>query len=289
MAIGSDCVTWFQGEWHRGNTPILGAADHATWLGTMVFDGARAFDGTAPDLDLHCARLIRSAKIMGLGPCVTAAELEALCLDGVKQFGGNRPLYLRPMMWSCEGTPAMIDAEPGSTAYAVCVEDLAFVAPGPFSLTLSPFRRPSADSALNEAKAACHYANNGRIVREARSRGFNNAVSLDQDGFVAETGSTNIFLVKDGVVRTPAPNGTFLNGITRQRVIALLREDGVTVEETRLTPKDIAEADELFVTANAQKIVPVTQYEDREMSSVATALHARTLYWDYALQQRRAA
>ena len=77
-------------------------------------------------------------------------------------------------------------------------------APGPLALTVSPFRRPPPDAALCEAKAACHYPNNARIVREARARGFQNALSLDQEGNVAETASTNVFLVRDGVVMTPA-------------------------------------------------------------------------------------
>ncbi|MEM8572516.1 MAG: branched-chain amino acid aminotransferase [Pseudomonadota bacterium] len=289
MAIGSDCVTWFEGRWHAGNIPILGAADHATWLGTMVFDGARAFDGATPDLDLHCARLIRSAEMMGLEPCASTDELITLCLEGAARMGPGRPLYLRPMMWSREGMPSMIDPDPEETAFAVCIEDLAFAAPGPFALTMSPFRRPSRDAALNDAKAACHYANNGRIIREAKTRGFNNALSLDQDGNVAETGSSNVFLVRDGVVATPTPNGSFLNGITRQRVIALLREDGVRVEETTLLPQDFDTADEIFLTANAQKIIAVTRYETRELKSTAMAARARALYWDYAHQSRRAA
>jgi branched-chain amino acid aminotransferase len=289
MAIGTKCVTWYEGRWHEGNTPILGAADHGTWLGTLVFDGARAFENVTPDLDLHCARLVRSAEIMGLVPCIEAGELEELCREGIRRLAGSTPLYIRPMMWSREGTPAMIDPEPDTTAIALCIEDLAFRAPGPVALTLSPYRRPPPDAGLNDAKAACQYANNGRILREARSRGFQNALSLDQEGLVAETGSTNIFLVKDGVVRTPAPNGTFLNGITRQRVIALLRDEGVSVEEASLRLEDFAGADEMFMTANAQKIVAVTRYEQRQLRSTAMAQKARALYWEFAHQTRRAA
>lgn len=289
MAIGTESLTWFEGSWHEGNHRILGAADHATWLGTLVFDGARAFEGTLPDLDLHCARLIRSAEILGLQAPMGADEVEALIRDGVRRFGAGKPLYLRPMIWSCGGTPAMIDPDPETSAIAICIEDYGFRQPAPYALTLSPFRRPSRNSGLNDAKAACQYANNGRIIREARSRGFDNALSLDQQGNVAETGSTNVFLVKDGVVRTPVPNGTFLNGITRQRIIALLREDGVTVEEASLLPEDFSDADEMFITANAAKVVGVTRYEERELASTAMAERARALYWDYAHQTRRAA
>ena len=68
MALGGSALTWFDGRWHAGNHPVLGAADHGTWQGTLVFDGARSFDGVMPDLDLHSARVVRSAEVMGLAP-----------------------------------------------------------------------------------------------------------------------------------------------------------------------------------------------------------------------------
>jgi branched-chain amino acid aminotransferase len=289
MALGGRILTWYEGRWIEGNAPILGAADHGAWQGTMVFDGARAFEGVAPDLDRHCVRLVRSAEIMGLAPPMEADALAALFREGIGRLGTEVPLYLRPMMWSREGSPAIIDPDPASTAVAVCLEGLPLRSPGRMSLTVSPFRRPTRDSALTEAKAACHYPNNARIVREARARGFDNALSLDQEGHVAETASTNAFLVRDGVVLTPVPNGTFLAGITRARVIGLLRADGVEVVETALSVADFAVADEIFLTGNANKVVPVTRFEDREMASTAMAERARRLYWDFAHQTRRAA
>jgi branched-chain amino acid aminotransferase len=290
MALGQRSLTWFEGRWHEGNTPILGAADHATWQGTMVFDGARAYDGVTPDLDLHCARLIASATAMGLEPPVSAAEVEAIVRDGVRRFGTERPLYLRPMMWSREGSPAIVDPEPASTAFAVCLEDLPFRAPGqPMDLTVSPWRRPSPDSAISSAKAACHYPNNARIVRDARARGFHNALSLDQQGHVAETSSSNVFLVRGGVVMTPAANGTFLAGITRRRVIGLLRADGLEVVEASLTVADFAAADEIFLTGNANKVTGVTRFEDRALGEGPAARRAWALYRDFAHAGRRAA
>ena len=289
MALGGSILTWFEGRWHAGNVPILGAADHGAWLGTMVFDGARAFEGVTPDLDLHCARLVRSAEAMGLAAPLDARAIEALMRDGVRRIGADRPLYLRPMVWSREGSPSIIDALPGSSAFAICLEEVAMPAPGPFALTVSPFRRPSPDSAVCEAKAACHYPNNARMVREARARGFQNALSLDQEGHVAETASTNAFLVRDGVVMTPVANGTFLAGITRARVIDLLRADGVEVVEATLTVADFAAADEIFLTGNAGKVTPVTRFEERELPGAPVAARARALYWDYAHQGRRAA
>jgi branched-chain amino acid aminotransferase len=289
MAFGGSILTWFDGRWHAGNPAVMRAADHGTWQGTLVFDGARAFEGVTPDLDLHCDRIIRSAEAMGLAAPLGAREIEALIREGIARLGTDRPLYLRPMMWSLEASPALIDAIPESTVLAVCLEELPLREPGPLALTVSPFRRPPPDAALCEAKAACHYPNNARIVREARARGFQNALSLDQAGNVAETASTNVFLVRDGTVMTPVANGTFLSGITRARVTALLRADGVEVVEATLTVADFAAADEIFLTGNANKVTPVTRFEARELGPGRMAARARALYWDYAHQTRRAA
>ena len=289
MALGQRVLTWFDGRWHEGNAAVIGVADHGAWLGTMVFDGARAFEGVTPDLDLHCARIIRSAEVMGLIPPVTAEEIEGLIREGVRRIGAHVPMYLRPMMWSRQGTDALIDADPASTAFAICLEEYTFRPIAPYALGVSPYRRPAPDAAICEAKAACHYANNARVITEARTRGFHNALSLDQAGNVAETASTNAFLVRDGVVTTPAPNGTFLDGITRQRVIALLRADGLEVTETTLTVEDFAAAEEIFLTGNAQKITVATRFQDRELGFGPVAARARALYWDYAHQRRSAA
>ncbi|MEL6680420.1 MAG: aminotransferase class IV, partial [Pseudomonadota bacterium] len=118
MAFGTRIETWYEGAWHAGNLPILGAADHGTWLGTLVFDGARTFEGVTPDLDLHCIRLIRSAHAMGLAPRETAEEVEAIARAGIARFDGE-DLYIRPMMWSREGAPGMIAPEPESCAFAL--------------------------------------------------------------------------------------------------------------------------------------------------------------------------
>ncbi len=289
MAFGTRVLTWFEGRWHEGNTPILGAADHGTWQGTLVFDGARAFEGVIPDLDLHCQRIVRSARAMEMVPAMEAEEIEAIIREGVAKYAPGTPLYLRPMMWSTECSPALIDAVPDSTRIAICIEDLPLTEPGNLALTVSPYRRPRQDTAMTEAKAACLYPNNARIVRDARARGFHNALSLDLEGNVAETASTNVFMLRDGVVLTPVPNGTFLAGITRARTIALLRDAGVTVEETSLTVEDFHQAEEIFITGNANKVMPVTRFEERELPFGDVARTARRLYWDYAHSRAEAA
>ncbi len=282
MAVGKEIVTWFEGQWHRDNAPIIRAADHAAWLGSAVFDGARQFEGVRPDLDLHAARIIRSAEAMGMVAPVDAATVRGLLEEGCAQFPADAALYLRPMMWACDSTPGIIDLVPESTGFSICIETLPMPEPGSFSLTVSPYSRPRPDMALTEAKAASLYANNGRIMAEARARGFSNALSRDPEGNVAETASTNVFMVRDGVVFTPVPNGTFLNGLTRQRVIGLLRADGIEVVETTLAVEDFHAAEEIFVTGNIAKVMPVARFEDRGLPTGGVAARARALYWDWA-------
>ncbi|GIX12483.1 MAG: aminotransferase [Paracoccaceae bacterium] len=282
MAIGTIIRTFHNGRWHEGNAPILGAADHGAWQGTMVFDGARAFEGVTPDLDRHCARLIESARVMGLNTTLTAEEIAAIAREGLRGFAPQAAVYIRPMMWSRESGPGIVPPDPDSTDFALCLEDLPMPEPRGLSLTVSPYLRPHPLAAMTEAKCAALYANNGRIIREALARGFDNALSRDHEGNVAETASTNVFMVRDGEVFTPAPNGTFLNGITRQRVIGLLRADGFTVHETTLTVKDFHQAEEIFTTGNAAKVMPVTRFEDHRLQFGPVARRARALYWEFA-------
>ena len=119
-------------------------------------------------------------------------------------------------------------------------------------------------------------------MAEARKRGFSNALSKDFEGNIAETASTNVFMVRDGVVFTPVPNGTFLNGLTRQRVIGLMQADGIEVVECTLAVEDFHRADEIFVTGNIAKVMPVAKFEDRDLEQGKLAKRAREIYWDWA-------
>jgi branched-chain amino acid aminotransferase len=105
-------------------------------------------------------------------------------------------------------------------------------------------------------------------------------------GNVAETATSNIFMARDGEVLTPAPSGCFLNGITRQRVIQLLRDDGVTVREETLSLQDFRDADEIFSTGNAQKVMPIVQFDDRHLQYGPLCRRARELYWDFSTSAR---
>jgi len=274
--------TFFEGKWHDGNVPIMGPRTHAAWLGSVVFDGARAFEGVAPDLDRHVARTNQSAISFGLKPVVDAGTWLALANEGIARFGANAELYIRPMYWAQSGLGGGVLFDPESTNWCLSIYEAPIPKPVGNAITLSPFRRPTTECAPVEAKAACLYPNNSRALAEAASRGFQNALMLDMLGNVAEFGNSNVFMAKDGVVFTPVPNGTFLNGITRQRVISLLRGDGVTVVEKTLRYADFLAADEIFSSGNFAKVAPVIRIDERELKPGPFYTRARKLYWDFA-------
>ncbi len=279
----SKTLTFFEDDWHEGNLPIMGVRTHAAWLCTSVFDGARAFEGVMPDLDLHCARINESAKVMSLKPVVSTETWMALAREGLKRFDHGAELYVRPMYWPEDAAVGgAVRPDPETTRWCLTLYVAPLPKPVGSAITLSPFRRPTRENAPVDAKAGCLYPNNARAMTEARARGFDNCLMCDMLGNVAELATANIFMVKDGVAYTPAPNGTFLAGITRARVIALLREAGVTVVETTLRYADFQTADEIFSTGNYTKVSPITRLDDRSLQPGPVFQRARALYWEYA-------
>jgi branched-chain amino acid aminotransferase len=281
---GETSKTWtfFDEDWHEGNAPIMGPRTHAAWLCSVVFDGARAFEGVAPDLDLHCARVNDSAKKMFLIPAVSTDQWIKLAREGIARFSANVALYIRPMYWAEREGPWIQAHDPESTRWCLSIYEAPMREPKGFSVTLSPFRRPTLDTMPVDAKAGCLYPNNARMLFDAQARGFDNAIVCDMLGNVAELATSNIFMAKDGVVFTPIPNGTFLAGITRQRVIGLLRKDGMEVVEKVLTYQDFEAADEIFSTGNYSKVVPVTKIGERPLEQGPLYAKARRLYWEFA-------
>ncbi|MBV1696745.1 MAG: branched-chain amino acid aminotransferase [Hyphomicrobiales bacterium] len=278
----SKTITFFENDWHEGNVPIMGVRTHAAWLCTSVFDGARAFEGTAPDLDLHFARVNESAKTMGLKPLVPVGTWLDLAREGLKRFERDAELYIRPMYWPEDATGGAVRLDPETTRWCLALYVAPLPKPTGTAITLSPYRRPTRDSAPVDAKAGCLYPNNARAMTESRSRGFDNCLMCDLLGNVAELATANIFMVKDGAVFTPVPNGTFLAGITRARVIKLLRAAGMSVTETTLSYADFQSADEIFSSGNYTKVSPIVRIDGRSLQPGPVYRKARELYWEYA-------
>ncbi len=284
MATGTNIRTYFEGRWHDGDAMIMRAADHGSWLGTTVFDGARYFEGMAPDLEAHLARVNRSAEALMITPSVATDAMLEIVREGLSLYSKDAAVYIRPMYWAIEGGDLGIVPKPNSTGFAISLEEIPMSAPeASTTLTTTRFRRPTLDCAVVNAKAGCLYPNNARMLAEARAKGFGNALVADALGNVAESGSANVFMVKDGEVFTPIANGTFLAGITRARHIANLRADGVTVHEAVLSFDDFHAADEVFLSGNMHKVTPVTAFDETRYEIGPMTRRARQLYWDWAV------
>ncbi len=286
MATGTNIRTYFNGTWHQGDVPVMSAADHGAWLGSGVFDGARMVNGLTPDLDLHCARVNRSAEALMLTPTVSTTDMIAIIKEGLAAYAPGTPVYIRPMYWGINGDVTAIVPQGDQTGFAICLEEIPFAKPeATTTLTTTRFRRPVMEDAVVDAKAGCLYPNNARMLVEARAKGFGNALVADAMGNVAESATSNVFIVRDGVVMTPIPNGTFLAGITRARHISNLRADGVEVIEGVLSFEDVCAADEVFLSGNMSKVTPVSAFDDRQYQVGPVTRRVREMYWDWAASQ----
>ncbi len=274
-----DWLYWQKGGWTTEETAILSLKDNAFWMGNTVFDGARAFNGWVPDLDKHCARALNSAERMLLKPDIRLERLVELCREGVSRFPKDAELYIRPMFFPRGG---FIIPVPETTECAIAIHRLPLPDAGGFTACLSPFRRPFADMAPTDAKAACLYPNMQRALVYAAKQGFENAIVQKTDGSIAEFASANLMIVKDGKIITPTADGTFLAGITRHRIINLLAADGNPVVEALISKEDLMTADEVFSTGNHGKVLPVTKIDDKVFGIGPITKHVRGLYWDFA-------
>jgi branched-chain amino acid aminotransferase len=283
-SVAGRTLAYVDGHWRHGNPLLMGPRHHAVWLASVVFDGARYFQGMAPDLERHCARAVNSAHVLGMAPMLTGAEIADIAWEGIHRFPADAELYVCPMFYAESG---FVWPEPASTRFVLTVHEAPLPEAKGFSACLSSFRRPARDMAPTEAKASCLYPNIARIGREAAGKGFDTAVVLDPCGNVAEFAYTNLFIGRDGVVHTPAINGTFLNGITRQRVIQLLRKDRIEVVERAIRYDEVLTADEIFASGNYAKLQPCTRIEARVIPIGPLYERARELYWNFARKSAR--
>ena len=287
MTMGKNIRTYFNGRWHDGDVAVMRAADHGSWLGTTVFDGARYFEGIAPDLDLHCARVNRSAEALMITPTMTVEQMIEIAWEGLRRYPRDAAVYIRPMYWALDSGDLGVVPMGTATGFALCLEEVAMPAEtATTTLTTTRFRRPVLESSVTNAKAGCLYPNNARMLAEARAKGYGNALVADALGNVAETATANIFMVRDGEVFTPVANGTFLAGITRARHCKNLAQEGIAVHTTVLTFDDFRSADEVFLSGNYSKVSPVTEFDGTHYQHGPVTKRVRELYWDWAHSRR---
>lgn len=273
-------LTYFNGSWGEGNVPLFGAMDHSVALGSSVFDGARSIHGHMADLRLHLQRVITSAESVGLVCPVSVDQMERLAREGVRKFPADAELYIRPLVFGTEG---LLIPVPEKSAFALTLFDAPVPPFSGFSASLSALLRPDALMAPADGKASAQYANISKALRLARQRGDDSAVLCDSAGNVAEFATANLFFVTpEGRLVTPVANGTFLAGITRARVIELLAQEGVSVEQRSVLPEELLTAVEIFSTGNFAKVLPCIRYEGRTLPVGPIATLARERYMAYS-------
>ena len=268
-----DGFIWLNGnfvKWRDANIHVL---NHGLHYASCVFEGLRIYNGRIFKLDEHIKRLFNSAKILDLEiPYDYESVVNITKEIIVKQNVSNG--YVRPVVW--RGSEMMaISAKKGSTNLAIA----AWEWPSYFSpekllegikLNVSKWLRPSPESAPTDSKAAGLYMICSLSKHEAEKLGFDDALMLDYRGYVAEATGANIFFVKDNELFTPIAD-CFLNGITRQTVVEIAKENKIKTHEKHFKLDFLKTCDEVFLTGTAVEITPVScienfNFEERKLT-----------------------
>jgi branched-chain amino acid aminotransferase len=273
MGIKKLDTIWLDGQL----VPWDGATDHllahTMHYGVGAFEGIRAYqrsDGRTAIFRLreHIDRLLDSAMICTLDVPFTRDQLMAACHEVVK-VNKMTACYLRPLIYLGYGALGLGSLEPPVRTMVACYEWGAYL--GDEGLRkgircmISGFTRANGNAAMNKGKICGQYVSSVLAKRMAIKCGFEEALMLDPQGYVAEGTGENIFIVKRDVVRTPPTSAAILSGITRDTVIHLLREQGVEVREEPISRDELYIADEVFLTGTAAEITPVREIDHRRI------------------------
>jgi branched-chain amino acid aminotransferase len=261
---------WMDGElvpWDDANVHVLA---HGLHYGTGAFEGIRAYEtdsGTAIfRLTEHTERLARSCKALGIPVNWTVDELVTASKE-LMSLNGLTSGYIRPIVFY--GTGSMGLNPEGASVHTVIAtwewgaylgeEGLA----NGIRVKVSSWRRIGQDALMPNAKLTGGYVNSVLAKQEALRAGYDEALMLNSEGFVAEGSGENLFVVRDGVVRTPPVTAGVLDGLTRESVMTLLSDAGYEVIETNIARTDLYYADELFFSGTAAEVTPVREVDDR--------------------------
>ena len=271
--------------WHNGalipwRDSKLHVLSHGLHYASCVFEGERVYNGEVFKLREHTQRLIDSGRELGFEIPYSLAELEQATRETVAAQG-YADAYVRPVAW--RGSEMMgVSAQETKINVAIAVwEWPSYFSPEArmrgIRLTTSTWRRPAPDTAPVHAKAAGLYMICTLSKHAAEAAGFDDALMLDYRGRIAESTGANIFLIQDGKIHTPTPD-CFLDGITRQTVIALAKKRNFEVIERAIMSDELEKTDEIFVTGTAAEVTPVGEIDGRKFT-VGTI--CKTLMEDY--------
>lgn len=260
-----DGFIWFDGKLVAWRDARIHVICHGLHYGSAVFEGERAYNGNIFKMREHSERLIKSANLIGMDMPWTPEQIDQAKLDVLKA-NNLTDAYIRPVAW--RGSEQMgIAARQTKTHMAVaCWEWPSYFSPElrekGISLMTSKWKKPAPDTAPCTSKAAGLYMINTLSKHEAEEKGFVDALMLDYRGYAVEATGANLFMIKNGVIRTPKPD-CFLNGITRLTVIDLAKQLGYKLEEDHITVDALRAADEVFITGTAAEVTAIGKIDDQ--------------------------
>ena len=283
-------LIWFNGEivpWEEAQIHIM---SHVLHYGSGVFEGIKCYstqNGPAIfRLDDHINRLFESGEKYGMIIPYSINELTKACLDIVK-LNGFENCYIRPIAFYGYDT---LGVHPKDCPVEVAVASFFWGAylgedglVNGVNITVSPWKRLSLESFPSSTKASGQYLNSMLAVQDARKRGYDEALLLNQDGFVAEGSGQNIFIVKDNKVITNGENASILMGITRETIIQLCHDLEIDIQIMNITHEMLLNADEAFFTGTASEITPIISVDDSSIGNGkpgGITLKLKNLYWD---------
>jgi branched-chain amino acid aminotransferase len=260
----SDLQVWMDGEFVPWQEATVHVMAHVMHYGSSVFEGIRCYKtkrGSAVfRLSEHVRRLYDSARIYRMPLPWTEAEFASAICESIRR-NGFEACYVRPVVYRGLGTPGVNPLNSPVCSAIVCWDWGHYLGDGSIQsgidVCVSSWTRMAPNTMPMLAKASANYMNSQLIKIEAVTNGFKEGIALDVHGFVSEGSGENIFVVRDGVVRTPPLSAAILPGITRDSVITLLREEGRDVREENVPREMLYTAEEVFLTGTATEICPV--------------------------------
>ncbi|MBI3438770.1 MAG: branched-chain amino acid aminotransferase [Proteobacteria bacterium] len=254
-----DGWVWLDGEFIPHRNAKVHVLTHALHYASAVFEGERAYGGVVFKGHEHSLRLQKSAKILGFQVPASAEDIDAAKSELIKKQGFEN-CYLRAIAW--RGSEQMgVAAKRDDVHVAISAWEWGDYFADKMKgvrLMIAPWRRPAPDTSPWNSKAAGLYMICTLSRHAANDAGFDDAIMMDWRGQIAEGTGANIFFVRDGVLHTPFPD-CFLNGITRQTVIALAKARGIEVQERAIWPSELATFEEAFLTGSAAEITPIRE------------------------------
>ena len=273
MARGSQ--VWFNGKIVPAENAKISLFTHGLHYGTGAFEGIRAYKqksggGAVFRLHEHIVRLFDSAKIMNLKIPYTIDQIIKASLDTCKANAMDE-CYIRPIIFIGDGPLGVFPGEEPPVDVAILNWEWgSYLGDKGINegarLKISSYIRPHVNSIMTKGKITGQYATGVLAKREAKGLGYDEALLLDADGFMAEGSGENLFIIRNGVIKTTALT-SILGGITRDTVMMYLKSLGHTVQETRFTRDELWCADEVFLTGTAAEITPIREVDNRSIGT----------------------